>query len=1190
MVDIAELGLSVDSRGFVKAERDLDRFGKTASRVDRTAERLANNASRVGRALSVGLTLPLGAAAAASARLAIDAEETANKFNVVFRGSIDRANARIQELTRTIPQTATQLRDLASGVQDLIVPLGLARDEAADLSLTAVELAGDLASFNNVGADQVLEAIKSALAGSSEPMRRFGVDTRETRLQTLALNEGLVEQGEELDNAARAQAVFIALQRDSADAIGDAARTVDSAANQVRFLRREITQLSEDLGRELVPLVREVVGGLRGFVSGLNELDAETRRAVIGIGAVVAALGPLLIVLAAITNAIRTLLPLWRRLFGAAVVGVALKSSVDTFRALGLVIDDVKENFAGAADEADKFFGVIERGTFSLPDSPLASDLERISNLDLESAEAELARLQRTLRTIQRQSGSEEVIGPLEEEIAAVEARISELNSAASETPEALGKISGASEEAAERAAEVAESMKAMDDEIADAAAQLNGPMAEALREFQREAQRIGELFRNGDISGEQARIRLEQLEEQFRRTASAIGDDLIDDFQRMAFEVLPPFIQQMLRLENATDRVANSAQGLDAFGRIGSNFAQSIINGQSIADSIESALTGFAGQGISESFGELFSDALEGSFEDVFSSEAFRRNSAEGFALAIGQAVNGNIGQAAFTTAGNLIGGQVGSVIGSLLGGILFDGKVPKFQVRGTNATRATDAGTDDIISTLFGDIEFAFRRIDENAQNELIRIFDGFFDSLGAIVRGVGQRQEIADIVARFGISSRSGPDTPEQQLNLLLDDILNGAFDAFERAFVNVGNTLEERIQRLSELFQIENQTARGNDLGLGFQGLLSTLDDLRIGNESLTATFDRLQSVTSSLDEAFGLLGRQFDGGREALIRFGADLVALFGDDAGALAGQLDRAIGAIFSGEEIAQQAINQSRQRIADLLGQIGVNVSEDAFTAEGFRDIFDSLFGNLNAADTAALIEAGASLADLIDAERELADIRGEGIDALTRDWQRAIDGIRNALNSQLLGVSSLTPQQRFREAREQLFDAAAAAPTDINAASSLPGLFNQAINEAASFFGTAAPGFISAEREFRSLLEGLELGPDALPVAERQLGELQTISSLAERQVQLLESIDSRQPDFGFAVERDDRVVQRLDAIEQRIESGNQDRRRATEIQVAELTAIVEQLRREVRERRLSPPSAQQTAKISRQEVLRT
>jgi hypothetical protein len=199
------------------------------------------------------------------------------------------------------------MEGMAAGVQDLLVPMGVARDQAAGMSVNMVRLAGDLASFNNVPTTRVLEAMQSALAGSSEPMRRFGVDTRITRLEQIALRDGLIEAGDEMDNAAMAAATMTAIMEDSTDAIGDAARTVDSAANQFRFLQRDIRQLSEDVGKDLLPVARDLLSTFRGWTSALAALDADTRIFILKVAGFAAAAGPLLIVLSAIIKALGTL-------------------------------------------------------------------------------------------------------------------------------------------------------------------------------------------------------------------------------------------------------------------------------------------------------------------------------------------------------------------------------------------------------------------------------------------------------------------------------------------------------------------------------------------------------------------------------------------------------------------------------------------------------------------------------------------------------------------------------------------------------------------------------------------------------------------------------------------------------------------------------------------------------------------
>jgi hypothetical protein len=169
------------------------------------------------------------------------------------------------------------MRGMAAGIQDMLVPMGLARDEAAQMSVDMIELAGDLASFNNVPTTRMLEAMQSALAGSSEPMRRFGVDTRVTRLEQIALRDGLIASGEEMDNAARAAATMTAIIEDSSDASGDAGRTFDSTANQLRRMRRNFKQLQEDLGNAILPAFSELLNKLNDNEDGMSSLESTSR-------------------------------------------------------------------------------------------------------------------------------------------------------------------------------------------------------------------------------------------------------------------------------------------------------------------------------------------------------------------------------------------------------------------------------------------------------------------------------------------------------------------------------------------------------------------------------------------------------------------------------------------------------------------------------------------------------------------------------------------------------------------------------------------------------------------------------------------------------------------------------------------------------------------------------------------------
>ncbi|MCP4871588.1 MAG: hypothetical protein GY898_23005 [Proteobacteria bacterium] len=287
----ATLDLTTDATDL---DRGIDQAEKKAVGLDKTFQRVGKNLSSFGDKMSTRVTLPLVAAGAAAFKLAADAEEAGNKFDVVMGGSADRVRERLEALTDFVPLTIGEFEGLAAGVQDLLVPMGLARDAGAEMSATFVEIAGDVAAFNDVSPAQVLDDIRSGLVGSSEPLFKYGVDTRVAALEAVALKNGLIEQGEALDDTARAQAVLLQIQAQTTDATGTAAREAESAAAQTRLLARDIRQLGEEIGAVLLPIITPMVQGLRDMVNWFRELNPTTQEWVVKIGLAVAAIGPLL--------------------------------------------------------------------------------------------------------------------------------------------------------------------------------------------------------------------------------------------------------------------------------------------------------------------------------------------------------------------------------------------------------------------------------------------------------------------------------------------------------------------------------------------------------------------------------------------------------------------------------------------------------------------------------------------------------------------------------------------------------------------------------------------------------------------------------------------------------------------------------------------------------------------------------
>jgi len=604
-----------------------------------------------------------------------------------------------------------------------------------------------------------------------------------------------------------------------------------------------------------------------------------------------------------------------------------------------------------------------------------------------------------------------------------------------------------------------------------------------------------------------------------------------------------------MIGLAQATDR---AGQSFGAFNQIGNNFAQAILNGQGIRDSLSSSLLAFGGQGIGTALDQTdltgfvktaFTDGISAAFD----SSEFKRNSAAGFALALGQAVEGNFGQAAFTAAGNALFGEIGALVGSILGDLVFGESVPKFQVRGRNATQATDAGTDRVLATDFGaDLEIAFRGIEDAAKRQIVRGYSDFLSAVSGIVDDPGQREAIAGVISRFGVSSRSGPDDIEGQLELLFSDITD-TFGAATQAFIRQAETLEGQVQRLADV--------------LGF---------------------------ADQLADAADLLGRAFASSRTELEDFSAQLLDAFDGTADELSGVLNRVLNAAFSEEELAQQTIRNARQKATDLLTDLGIGVSEDTFSQQGLRDLIDNFLGELGPEETAQLLQAGDAIARLIDAEASLADERGTNIDRLRDDWQRAIDGIRGALDQELITGPGQTPLESLNAAESQLRALASQAEGgDLDAARQIPALFNTTIGLAARAFGSTTDTFDVFRDDIRGLLEGLELGPDAisiesqmLSVQQQQLSVLERIAGNAGVSTEGFSTVGQTQTSSNADLVTEIREVrQELTALNEKTSSANDDRREAAEVEIARLEALIAQLQAEARQASGLRPTIPQT-----------
>tara|TARA_R100001015_G_C4635112_1_gene203521 strand:- start:4596 stop:7016 length:2421 start_codon:yes stop_codon:yes gene_type:complete len=273
---LAQSRLEKNTKQVQKELRELGARGALATKTLRNVSRDSAGAASAFSVLrsklllaSFGFSLFAGSVGR-FANAAGDAEEIANKFNVVFGDNADAVRTWAEAYGDSVGRATTSIMSFASTLQDTFVPMGFARSEATQLSTQLTKLAIDVASFNNAADADVLNAFQSALVGNHETVRRYGIVITEASLQQEALRSKLVETNRPLTNQEKVQARLNLLLKGSKDAIGDAARTQESYANQVKKLNEQWKEFSEALGAEVLPIVTKLVGAMADLL-GLLE-------------------------------------------------------------------------------------------------------------------------------------------------------------------------------------------------------------------------------------------------------------------------------------------------------------------------------------------------------------------------------------------------------------------------------------------------------------------------------------------------------------------------------------------------------------------------------------------------------------------------------------------------------------------------------------------------------------------------------------------------------------------------------------------------------------------------------------------------------------------------------------------------------------------------------------------------------
>lgn len=201
---------------------------------------------------------------------AVDLGEQINKTKVVFMKSSPAVLKWSQDTATALGVSQREALEYAGVFGNMLVPMGFAEKQASKMSTSLVDLAADMASFNNANPEEVLEALRAGLAGETEPLRRFGVFLSADRVALEAKKKGLSENYQELTAGQKALLGYNIIMKDTAKAHGDFGRTSESLANQQRIFKAQVENIEAKLGKFLIPILTDVGIAFGHFLSEIE--------------------------------------------------------------------------------------------------------------------------------------------------------------------------------------------------------------------------------------------------------------------------------------------------------------------------------------------------------------------------------------------------------------------------------------------------------------------------------------------------------------------------------------------------------------------------------------------------------------------------------------------------------------------------------------------------------------------------------------------------------------------------------------------------------------------------------------------------------------------------------------------------------------------------------------------------------
>lgn len=203
------------------------------------------------------------------------------QFGNAFGEQADEYAQKITEITDALQINKQTFMENSAMATSMLKGFGVGSKDAMEMGVGYTELAYDIwAAYNNVyktldGADGAMAAVRSAISGEVEPIRRAGFTIVDSQLKITAANHGIAYSSNKATEAQKSYLRYLTLvdQARTKGIVGAYAyeMKMNTAEALTRTLTQQVKSLSQAFGSLFLPILVKIMPWLQAFITLLTE-------------------------------------------------------------------------------------------------------------------------------------------------------------------------------------------------------------------------------------------------------------------------------------------------------------------------------------------------------------------------------------------------------------------------------------------------------------------------------------------------------------------------------------------------------------------------------------------------------------------------------------------------------------------------------------------------------------------------------------------------------------------------------------------------------------------------------------------------------------------------------------------------------------------------------------------------------